>query len=324
MEPSQSFLQLHAQGLFYRDISFGNVFFDPDNGEILICDNDNVGIDGQSPSGVLGTPRFMAPEIVRGEASPSIQTDLFSLSVLLFYLLMVHHPFEGKREAEIHCFDLPAMTRLYGTQPVFIFDPQDESNRPVPGIQENAILYWQLYPQFLRNLFSDAFTEGIRDPKHGRVRESEWRAVLARLRDAIFYCKHCGAENFFDEDLAITPRPCWSCKQPLRIPLALDLGGQVVMLNHDTRLFPHHLDPDALYDFRVPLAEVAQHPQDTSLWGLKNLSSATWRLTTLNGTVKDVPPGRSTALAPGARLNFGKVEGEIKTAGQTLSVFRIP
>jgi len=65
---ADSFLFLHAMGLCYRDISFGNVFFDPDTGMVLICDNDNVAVDGEGVKGVLGTPRFMAPEIVRGEA----------------------------------------------------------------------------------------------------------------------------------------------------------------------------------------------------------------------------------------------------------------
>ncbi|OQY51861.1 MAG: serine/threonine protein kinase, partial [Desulfobacteraceae bacterium 4572_88] len=86
LELSHSFLQLHSKGLCYRDISFGNVFFDPDTGEIRICDNDNVTVDGEATGGILGTPRFMAPEVVRGEARPSIQTDLFSLAVLLFYM----------------------------------------------------------------------------------------------------------------------------------------------------------------------------------------------------------------------------------------------
>src|SRR6185503_17537758 len=48
LELSHSYLQLHAKGLCYRDISFGNAFFDPDTGEILICDNDNVTVDNQS------------------------------------------------------------------------------------------------------------------------------------------------------------------------------------------------------------------------------------------------------------------------------------
>jgi len=100
---SHNYLLLHSQGLCYRDISFGNAFFDPDTGDVLICDNDNVAVDGAATLGVLGTPRFMAPEVVRGEARPSTQTDLFSLSVLIFYMLMVHHPLEGKRETEIKC-----------------------------------------------------------------------------------------------------------------------------------------------------------------------------------------------------------------------------
>src|SRR3954452_6732203 len=131
LELADSYLQLHARGLCYRDISFGNVFFDPESGDVLICDNDNVAVDGSATAGVLGTPRFMAPEVVRGEVLPSTQTDLYSLAVLLFYMLTVHHPLEGAREAAIRCLDLPAMTRLYGTEPLFIFDPRDASNRAV-------------------------------------------------------------------------------------------------------------------------------------------------------------------------------------------------
>jgi eukaryotic-like serine/threonine-protein kinase len=97
---AHSYLLLHSQGFCYRDISFGNVFFDPAIGDVLICDNDNVAIDGDTYNGVLGTPRFMAPELVRGQAHPSTETDLFSLAVLLFYMLMVHHAGreEGSRD----------------------------------------------------------------------------------------------------------------------------------------------------------------------------------------------------------------------------------
>src|SRR5436190_19053107 len=159
LELSHSFLQLHAKGLCYRDISFGNAFFDPFTGEILICDNDNVAVDNQSPSGIYGTPRFMAPEIVRGEAVPGTQTDLFSLAVLLFYMFMMHHPLEGKRELAIRCLDLVAMKKLYGTEALFIFDPRDTSNAPDPQHHRNAVIFWNLYPQSLRDLFTKAFTE---------------------------------------------------------------------------------------------------------------------------------------------------------------------
>ncbi|HLM57605.1 MAG TPA: hypothetical protein VK422_15975 [Pyrinomonadaceae bacterium] len=313
---SHNYLLLHSQGLCYRDISFGNAFFDPDTGDILIADNDNVAVDRGGVLGVLGTPRFMAPEVVRGEELPSTQTDLFSLSVLIFYMLMVAHPLEGKRETEIKCLDLPAMTKLYGTEPLFIFDPHDQSNAPVPGVHDNALAFWRIYPQSLRDLFTRAFTAGLRDPQHGRVRESEWRGASVRLRDAIFYCPHCSLENFYDGEAlrARGGRPglCWSCATELRLPPRIRLGKSVVMLNYDTRLFPHHTDDQRLYDFSRPVAEVAAHPSQPGVWGLKNLSEDKWVITTPDGAVKDVGPGRSVTLAVGTRIHFGKAEGEIR------------
>src|SRR5215204_493853 len=309
LELSHSYLQLHAKGLCYRDISFGNAFFDPDTGEILICDNDNVAIDNQSRSPVYGTPRFMAPEIVRGDAVPGTQTDLFSLAVLLFYMFVMHHPLEGRKELTIKCLDLPAMKKLYGTEPLFIFDPSDNSNAPDPQYQRNALAFWTVYPRFLRDLFTKAFTDGIRDPQHGRVRESNWRAVMVRLRDSIVYCTHCNVENFHDggED----NDRCWSCRRQLRLPPRVRIGKIFVMLNHDTFLFAHHVDEEKKYDFTHPVAAVTKHPVDPEIWGLKNLSLETWSTTNNKGEVKDVSPGRSVTLALGTRINFGHAEGEI-------------
>ena len=170
MNLAHGFLQLHARGLSYGDISNGNVFFDPKTGEVLICDNDNVTTESQqSGTAVMGTPRFMAPEIVRGHALPSTQTDLYSLSVLLFYLLLLHHPLEGGKEAAIRVFDEPAMTMLFGNEPVFIFDPDDESNRPVPGYQDNPLVFWPIYPQFLRRSVHPGLHPG---PPRSRSRPS--------------------------------------------------------------------------------------------------------------------------------------------------------
>jgi serine/threonine protein kinase len=315
-ELSHSYQLLHSKGLCYRDLSFGNAFFDPDSGDILICDNDNVAVDSGAQASVLGTPRFMAPEIVRGEAMPSTQTDLFSLSVLLFCMFMVHHPLEGKKELAIKCLDYPAMTKLYGTEPIFIFDPSDASNEPDPSYHKNALVFWKIYPKFLRDLFTKAFTDGIRDPQHGRVRESNWRAAMVRLRDSIFYCASCQAENFYDADALAasggTPGMCWSCSKQLVLPPRIRIGRNVVMLNSDTKLFPHHVDDNMIYNFTQPVAAVAQHPKDPTLWGLKNLSQENWVSTTSEGTIKDVAPGISLSLKVGTKINFGKLEGEIR------------
>ncbi|MGH9412929.1 MAG: protein kinase domain-containing protein [Terriglobales bacterium] len=310
-ELAHNFLQLHSKGLCYRDISFGNVFFDPANGEILICDNDNVTVDGDPATGILGTPRFMAPEIVLRRAVPSIGTDLYSLAVLLFYVFFMHHPLEGRREAEIHSFDLAAMTRLFGSAPLFIFDPEDDSNRPVPGLHDNALTFWPLYPRWFRDLFTQAFTVGITDPAQGRVRETQWRAAAITLRDAIYYCPQCGSESFYDA--AAAPTACWQCGAAPQLPYRLQFPRRavsiVVMLNHDTRLYPHHLDPARPYDFSEPAAAVAAHPSQPGVWGLKNLSSDPWTFRPASDTApRTVAPGASCTLTAGAVIQFGKAE----------------
>jgi eukaryotic-like serine/threonine-protein kinase len=310
MQLADGFWQLHAAGLCYRDISFGNVFFDPGSGDALICDNDNVGIEGRSAATVRGTLGFMAPEIMRGEAMPSAVTDLFSLAVLLFHLFMVHHPLLGRRELDEPCLDGPAAYRLYGQHPVFIFDPDDRSNEPVAGYHDNALIFWPLYPRFIRDLFVRAFTDGLRDPVNGRIRETEWRLALVRLRDAIVYCGSCRAENFWDEAKGTAPT-CWSCGRPVRLPPRLRIDADVLMLNYDTRIFPHHVRGER-FVFDQPVAEVVRHPTNPDVWGLKNLTEGTWSATTASGTRLDVPTGRSVTLAAGTRVDFGMAQGTIE------------
>ncbi len=302
----EAFRRLHAAGLCYKDISFGNVFFDPRTGRVEVCDCDNVCVDGAARRvTVNGTPRFMAPEIVRNEAGPSVDTDLFSLAVLLFYMLTISHPLEGRRETAIHAFDLPAMRRLYGEAPVFIFDPADDSNRPDPVVHTCAERYWSLYPPFLRDLFTRSFTAGLADPRNGRVREGEWRTALLRLRDAIHYCPACAVENF-----AGAGETCWNCGARLVLPPRIEIGDRSVMLNHDTVLVRHHFD-GVSWDLETVVARVARSPADPSRWGLSNCTGGDWVAIRPDGARTAVPPGRTVALAPGLAIEFGGVRGEI-------------
>jgi DNA-binding helix-hairpin-helix protein with protein kinase domain len=315
IELSDAFLRLHSRGLCYRDISFGNVLFDPETGEVLICDNDNVAVDGISHSHVLGTPRFMAPEVVRGEAYPSILTDIYSLAVLLFYLLMLHHPLDGEREAAIKCLDLPAMNRLYGERPLFIFDPADSSNAPLPGIHDNALEFWPLYPRSIQRLFTRAFTAGLSDATQ-RVRESEWRAALTRVRDQILICQ-CGQESLYcAERHRETGRVgcCWFCGEELRLPIRMRLDGQLIHLFPNTRLFAHHTELDRGYDFETEIASVIQNRTGPDQWGLRNLSARSWRVTLPDRSTQTIDPQRTIALLHGTWIDFGTRCGEIVEA----------
>jgi len=318
---ADAFLSLHTRGMCYRDISFGNVFIDPNSGGVLICDNDNVAINLKGSVGISGTHTFMAPEIVRGEAQPSIATDLYSLAVLLFYLLMVAHPLEGQGMLQHELFGPEQAADLYGRHPLFIFDPDDGSNAPQPN--SFAWTYWQLYPLLLRDLFVRAFTDGLRDPVDGRVREGEWRDAMSRLLDLLIRCQ-CGAGFFVEPDGRPVSPKCWQCDElptdgkPLPM-LTLDSGGKrhAVALNVGRHLFAHHLG-GRRYDFAEVCAEVVRHPDAPEMIGLRNLSGETWIATAGGGAKRvevRVAPTRNVNLAPGTKIEFGHATGVVEFAG---------
>ena len=308
---TQGYKKLHETGYSYRDISFGNLFFDPDTGDVLICDNDNVSVNGKDDSSVYGTPRFMAPEIVLGKAKPSRNTDLFSLAVLLFYMFMLNHPLEGKLEAEIKCMDIHAMNKLYGTNPVFIFDPENKSNRPIRGYQDNALIFWDLYPDVLKSLFTQAFTVGIESPNK-RVTENKWLETFSNLMSGIITCPDCGAEVFYDEakESMGVVHTCWGCQNAVNIPAKLEIGKSKILLSQDTKIYAHHLYGN--YDIDTIVGSVVQNPNNPNLWGIRNEDKVNWTYEKADGTQIPVANGRSAAIAPGVKIHFGQCTGEFK------------
>ena len=307
---TKGYQRLHGTGAKYQDISFGNLFFNPDNGDVLICDNDNVSYDNSKPGGVLGTPGFMAPEIVRGEKRPSKDTDRYSLAVLLFYLFMVNHPLEGKLEASIKCMDMAARVKLYGTDPVFIFDPDNKSNRPVKGIHDNANIYWPMYPEKLRQLFTKSFTTGLTEPSK-RVTEPEWMTLFANMMSGQIMCG-CGARNFYDEDLEAkgVAHICWHCQNALQVPAKIIIGKNRVLLNQNSKLMHHHVYGD--YDMETVVGSVVQNPKNPALWGIKNEDTVNWTYEKPDGSQIPIEVGRTAGIAGGVKILFADSVGEFK------------
>ena len=307
---TRGYQKLHAMGAKYQDISFGNLFFNPDNGDVLICDNDNVSFDNSKPGGVLGTPGFMAPEIVRGEKRPSKDTDRYSLSVLLFYLFMVNHPLEGKLEASIRCMDMAARVKLYGTDPVFIFDPNNKTNRPVKGIHDNATIYWPLYPEKLRQMFTRAFTVGLNEPSK-RITEPEWMTLFSNMMSGMLQCS-CGAQIFYDEDLEAkgVAHTCWNCGKTVQVPQKIAIGKNCVLLNQNTKLLHHHVYGD--FDMETVVGSVVQNPKSPALWGIRNEDKVNWTYQKADGTQIPVAPGRTAGIAKDVRILFPESTGEFR------------
>ena len=83
-----------------------------------------------------------------------------------------------------------------------------------------------------------------------------------------------------------------------------------VALNHDTKLFLHHINPDRKYDFSNPIAEVSRHPTDSGL-GIKKPSAYPWKVGKANGDVIEVCSKQSFSLVPGYQIDFGTSKGMV-------------
>ncbi len=306
---TKGYQKLHMAGYSYRDISFGNMFFDPKNGDVLICDNDNISADSNDNSGVDGTVGFMAPEVMRGEARPSRWTDLYSLAVLLFHMFFVSHPLEGRLEAQIRCWDQVARKKLYGYDPVFIFDPKDTRNRPVRGIHDNAILFWGLYPKSFKDLFTQTFTVGLTKP-NARVTENKWLEGLANLRSGIMVCPKCGAKLFYDESLEKqgVAHTCWNCGKTVPVPDKLVTGKCTVILTDGAQLKSHHIYND--FDMDTVVGTVVHNPKNRKMLGIRNEDKVNWTYVRTDGSQLPVPIGGTAAIVPGCKIYFSNCTGE--------------
>ena len=289
---AEAFDQLHNKGLCYKDISLGNIFVRPENGDILICDNDNVEENGKNHGLALGTAGFMAPEVLLGKAKPSAESDLFSMAVLMFHLLTRSDPLKGAMELQIRCLDEPARRKLYGEDPVFIYDPDDLRNRPDPEVHQAAVITWPIYPRRLQQLFEKTFGIGMNNPS-ARVLTGQWCEALASCLDQHLICPHCGQEAF------ATPGEisrCWACDKDIESPMLLKAGHGEVFAQPENELYPHHFNAFTAERINDPVARVQSHPSDPNILGLENLSNVPWTATYANGQSIEVPPGKRCSL----------------------------
>lgn len=292
----ESFRILHSIGYSYQDVNEGGFFIDHTNGDVLICDNDNVAPFGVN-LGVKGFPRYMAPEVVTNQTRPNTHTDRYSLGVLLFRLFYVDHPLEGKYTIQFPLTDAIG-AQLYGVDPVFCYDPNNDRNRPDPEAQPNVIQRWNMYPPDLNVTLTKAFTKGLKDINN-RITEIEWEETLVKVRGMLV--KINGKEQFVNA----------YAKQ--KIPDGcrfLKLPEYVVVLGDGSKIYNCHTDQYSA-DFMTVTGMVRASLNDRSVLGLGNLSDTAWKVTTKDGRSTDVPPKGYAKLDPGMKIDFGGTVGEI-------------
>lgn len=305
---TNGFRELHNSGFSYQDLNDGNFFVNPQNGDVLICDNDNVAEYGDA-LGIAGKCRYMAPEVVMGKKKPDVHTDRFSLAVVLYLLLFLNHPLEGKKTM-CPCLTEELERKLYGSEPVFVWDSNDDTNRPVRGVHVNEIKFWPIYPKFVRDTFEEAFSHEAMvgaDTQH-RVTEKKWQEVFTALRDCLAKCS-CGGETFID--VTQSTCKCINCGKDIQRPMILKVKKYNVVMQPGNLVYSCHAVHDS-DNFKEAKGEVISSRQDPSLIGLKNNSDFNWTAILPNGTSKAYSNGQVIKLGRGLKINFGNGnEGEI-------------
>lgn len=309
---ASAFNVLHQTGYNYQDLSCGNFMIDPDTGDVRIIDNDNVSVE-KTASGVLGTPGFIAPEVLARRSIPSIYSDRFSLSVIMFLLLFHGHPLEGRRFLTPLFAEEQAMA-LYCTDPVFVFDPKDRRNALVSTLPQHRLMmgFWHWLPDYVRELFLRAFSrETMLEKPSLRPTENEWEQVLSRLRSSLITCPYCDQESLFTGDPNMV---CEDCKRPMgkltllrtkhcKYPVPVGYGGAVM----SSQLRFCNIGEGTVKDFII-----RRKQDDHTCLYLTNQSDKPVMVLTKGGKNVPLAPGKSVAVTAVRQIRM--VGGEIITA----------
>jgi hypothetical protein len=202
---ARSVRRLHAAGLAHSDLSYKNVLIDPVLGLASIIDLDGLVVPGKYPPDVVGTPDFIAPEVVMtshlaksdpSRVLPSIHTDRHALAVLLYIYHFYRHPLRGGKVHNLHDAQADELLAM-GARALFIEHPEDASNRVNLDQTRPTELPWAdtqktpytLAGPYLAPLFLRAFTDGLHQPQL-RPTADDWESALVKTMDLLQPCQN--------------------------------------------------------------------------------------------------------------------------------------
>lgn len=166
--------RMHFAGLAHADLSNKNVLIDPRTGDLCVIDIDSLVVPGVAPPTVLGTPGYIAPEVLGRGAQPSIDTDKHALAVLIYQILLNRHPLQGRKVHSTRSAEEDERLSM-GAKALFVEHPTDRSNPPVHPIR---VPMARLGP-YLEPLFLRTFVQGLHAPAR-RADAAEWEMALYR------------------------------------------------------------------------------------------------------------------------------------------------
>ena len=177
---AQAFIDIHDVGLCFKNIDVPDFCFAPNTGELLIHGFENISVQNDITDYAV-VSRIASPEMVEGDRHVNKYTDLFSLSVMIYEMLMQAHPFDGTKT-----FSFPVLTQdmekiFFGTKAVFVFDPCDDSNRPATIDSVVMNRRWESLPNKIKDAFIKAFSKELINQPSLRISEQEWISLFEGL-----------------------------------------------------------------------------------------------------------------------------------------------
>ncbi len=223
--------RLHIAGLAHSDLSYKNVLVDPSKGLACIIDVDGLVVPGKYPPDVVGTPDFIAPEVVKTShlakddprrCLPKRETDQHALSVLIYMYLLYRHPLRGGKVHDLNDEQRDESLTM-GERALFVEHPTDKTNRikiknvkptELPWANTDRIPFTVTGP-YLTDLFLKAFVTGLHDPIM-RPSANEWETALVKTVDLIQPCQNPSCEQkWYVFDNSTKPK-CPFCGTPFK------------------------------------------------------------------------------------------------------------
>ena len=274
---------LNNANLGIMDVKFDNIKLDLESLKVKILDTDTIVYTGDK-SIVLGTTGFMPPLTMIGKEKPNKYNDVYAVAVLIFMSLIGIHPLEGARRDKKCNENID--TYLFGTHPLYVFHPHDNSNRPIPQDgygrnQQIAIDKMDKYPEYFRKAMEQTFVDGIYDGKK-RVTLEEWKEILERLYGDGYICENCGEEYFFEN----TFKECKACGKELQKPIFLQCDKNIPLFNSLTVFSDELFATENHYEvFKVVVTKYDKR------YGLENRTRGEVVLRLKNGEERTFPRG---------------------------------
>ncbi|MBR2006111.1 MAG: hypothetical protein IKK39_13225 [Thermoguttaceae bacterium] len=328
---SRGMRRLHAAGLAHSDLSYNNCLINPKDGQACVIDLDGLVVPGKYPPEVVGTPDFIAPEVVKtqklklddpNKALPCRATDQHALSVLIYSLLFHRHPLRG---SAVYSRDEKEQERLeMGERALFVEHPTDASNRLKPDSpaespwNDTTKTPYTLFGQKLAKLFRQAFIDGLHDPTK-RPTANAWETAIVQTSDSLLPCSNpdCVHKWFvldqFTRQSALQC-PCCGTRYGQTIPILdfyLKQGSSVyrpenhcLTVFHNLCVYLWHIDPKVTPNERLQASErdpVGYISFYRGRWVFVNQKISGMRNLT---TGANVPPGGMVELQHGLELQL--------------------